>query len=129
EEAFRAVETRVLQSVCRKKAVVSLGGGVPTREINRHILQNAAGKGALVTYLQTSPAILAARIRRAPGKRPLIDGDGELDFEATLRRVRELMEAREGWYLECANLVVETDELSIADVAREIEIAWHERRA
>ena len=129
EEAFREVETRILQGVCTQKAVVSLGGGVPTRETNRHILAKAAQKGALVAYLQTSPTTLATRIRRAPGKRPLIDGEGELDFKATLRRVEELMHARETFYFDCANFVVETNERSISDVAREIEIAWQKRRS
>ena len=76
ENAFRAIETEALRAVCEQNAVVSLGGGVPTREINRQILRGAVERGALVVYLQTAPATLAARIRRAPGKRPLIDGDG-----------------------------------------------------
>ncbi len=124
EDAFRSVETEALRAVCAQKAVVSLGGGVPTREINRQILQNAAKNGALVVYLQTAPATLAARIRRAPGKRPLIDGDGVLDLAATQRRVEELMRQREPFYLQCANFRLETDRLSIAEVAAEIENAW-----
>lgn len=128
EDAFRRVETEVLREASKGKAVVSLGGGVPTQEDNRELLQHAAQDGALVAYLQTSPVILASRIRRAPGKRPLIDGDGQLDFDATLRRVEELMEQREGFYRDCANLVVETDDNSILDVARQIEIAWQEHQ-
>jgi shikimate kinase len=128
EEAFRRVETEVLREVCESDAVVSLGGGVPTQEANRELLHQVAQGGALVAYLQTSPAILATRIRRAPGKRPLIDGDGQLDFESTLRRVEELMAQREGFYRDCANFVVETDDSSILDVARQIEIAWQERQ-
>ncbi len=126
EEAFRAVETGALQQVCEQSAVVSLGGGVPTREINRQILLGAVRSGALVVYLQTSPATLAARIRRAPGKRPLIDGDGHLDLEATRRRVETLMREREPFYLECANYRLETDALSISDVATRIETAWRD---
>ncbi len=128
EEAFRAIETETLRGLCEENAVVSLGGGVPTREINRQILQNAIHNGALVVYLQTAPATLAARIRRSPGKRPLIDGEGELDFEATLRRVEELMAQREGFYRECANFVVETDRLSIGQVADAIENEWKKRQ-
>jgi len=124
EEAFRELETEVLRALCDQKAVVSLGGGVPTRAINRDILQSATQKGALVVYLQTAPATLADRIRRAPGKRPLIDGDGHLDFDATRRRVEELMAQRETFYRECANFVVETDRLSIGEVADAIENRW-----
>jgi shikimate kinase len=81
--------------------------------VNREILQNAARSGALVVYLQTAPATLAARIRRAPGKRPLIDGDGPLDYEATLRRVETLMAERETFYRQCANFIVQTDQLPL----------------
>ncbi len=124
ESAFRDIETEALQRFCGRHAVVSLGGGVPTREINREILKNAAKNGALVVYLQTSPVILAARIRRAPGKRPLIDGDGQLDLEATQNRVELLMREREAFYLECANCRVSTDDCSIHEVAAHIEHAY-----
>ncbi|RYG65981.1 shikimate kinase [bacterium] len=128
EEKFRAIESRVLREVCLEKAIVSLGGGVPTQSENRDILCAAAHSGSLVVYLQTSPQELATRIRRAPGKRPLIDGDGHLDFPATLKRVEALMDEREGFYRQCANLVVETNGRSITQVAREIEAAWNEDR-
>jgi shikimate kinase len=124
EEAFRAVESRVLQQVCTERAVVSLGGGVPTQAVNRQILCDAARRGSLVVYLQTSARELAVRIRRAPGKRPLIDGDGQLDFQGTLLRVETLMKEREDAYLGCANLIVRTDGRSIAQVAKEIQSAW-----
>ncbi len=124
EEAFRGIETEALKNFCGRRAVISLGGGVPTREINRELLKQAAAGGALVVYLQTAPATLAARIRRAPGKRPLIDGDGPLDLEATQRLVEALMREREGFYLECANFRVETDNFSIQDVAAHVERAY-----
>lgn len=126
EEAFRTVETEVLQSVCGQHAVISLGGGVPTRLENRELLQNAAQKGALVAYLQTSPAVLAARIRRQPGKRPLIDGDGALDLESTQTRVELLLKEREGFYLDCANFSVSTDDKTIPAIAQILAARWHE---
>jgi shikimate kinase len=124
EMAFREVETEILRLVSAQNAVISLGGGVPTQEINRDILTQAAREGALVVYLQASASTLAARIRRAPGKRPLIDGEGKLDFDATLARVEELMAQREGFYLQCANFSVYTDQLSIFEVAQKIETVW-----
>lgn len=120
EAKFREVETEVLTSVARKQGVVSLGGGVPTQSVNREILLQAAAEGALVIYLRAGSEILAERIRRQPGKRPLIDGDGELDMEATQRRVNELLAQREPLYMECANNVIETDSLTIPSVCREI---------
>jgi shikimate kinase len=124
EEAFRAIETRTLEAVPDQNAVISLGGGVPTREINREILKNMARNGALVVYLQATAPTLAQRIRRQPGKRPLIDGDGHLDLAATENRVRELLEQRSPLYLECSNLVLETDGLNIPDIAEAIAAHW-----
>jgi shikimate kinase len=124
EAAFRSVESQKLREVCAERAVVSLGGGVPTQAVNREILCQSANSGSLVVYLQTSPHELAVRIRRAPGKRPLIDGDGHLDFQGTLQRVEALMQEREGAYQQCANLIIRTDGRSIAQVAREIQSAW-----
>ncbi|BCM92402.1 shikimate kinase [Abditibacteriota bacterium] len=124
EEEFREVETRVLEDVEAENVVVSLGGGVPTRKKNREMLQMAARKGALVVYLAAQSQTLAERIRRQPGKRPLIDGGGTLDFEATRRRVEELMEAREAFYRECASFEVQTDENSIPQIAALIADEW-----
>ncbi len=124
EEAFRDVETRVLEQVETEKVVVSLGGGVPTRQKNREMLQMAARKGALVVYLAARAQTLAERIRRQPGKRPLIDGAGTLGFEDTQRRVEELLREREGFYRDCASFEVETDERTIPQIAALIADEW-----
>ena len=123
ESAFRALETKHLSQVAIRRGVISLGGGVPLRAENRAVLQEAIDGGAMVVYLQTSAPVLARRIRRSPGKRPLIDGDGELSLEATQKRVEELLAGREQIYLECASFVVSTDEDTIPDIARHIASA------
>lgn len=126
EEAFREVETRVLKGVEQEKAVVSLGGGVPTRAQNREMLREAARIGALVVYLAAQSETLAERIRRQPGKRPLIDGQGTLDFDQTRRRVEQLLNEREAFYRECASFEVQTDERTIPQIAGLIADRWHE---
>ena len=120
EAEFRRIESEVLAQIAAQKGVVSLGGGVTTQPQTREILKKAAKNGATVVYLRASPEILASRIRRQPGKRPLIDGDGELDWPATLARVEELLAHREPLYRECANCVVDTDGATIPAVSREI---------
>jgi shikimate kinase len=120
EAKFREIESEILVSVADKHGVISLGGGVPTQAVNREVLKQAGTNGALVIYLRAGSEILAERIRRQPGKRPLIDGDGELDMEATRQRVIDLLEQREPFYMECANNVIETDNLTIPSVCREI---------
>lgn len=126
EEAFREVETRVLGEVGSAKAVVSLGGGVPIRLQNREMLQKSARKGAIVVYLAAQSQTLAERIRRQPGKRPLIDGAGALDFEQTRARVEQILGAREAFYRECASFEVQTDERTIPQIAALIAEKWNE---
>ncbi len=126
EDAFRQLETRHLSQVASRRGVISLGGGVPTQADNREVLQQAARGGALVVYLQTSAPVLAQRIRLSPGKRPLIDGEGELTLQETQTRVEELMAGREAQYLECANHLVSTDDDTIPDIAQRIADAYEE---
>ena len=124
EAEFRALETKHLAQVAMRRGVISLGGGVPMRPENRELLDKAIDGGAMVVYLQTSAPVLAKRIRRSPGKRPLIDGEGELSLEETQRRVEELLEGREEVYLSCASFVVSTDDDTIPDIARYIARAY-----
>ena len=126
EAEFRALETRHLSQVASRRGVISLGGGVPTQQTNRELLRGAARSGAMVVYLQTSPPVLAARIRRSPGKRPLIDGDGELTLQQTQTRVEAMLAEREADYLACASLIVATDNEAIPDIARHIADAYNE---
>ena len=120
EDEFRALETKHLSQVASRRGVISLGGGVPMRQENRAVLDRAIDEGAMVVYLQTSAPVLATRIRRSPGKRPLIDGDGELSLAETQTRVEALLAGREEIYLNCASLVISTDNDSIPDIARHI---------
>jgi len=126
EEAFRQRETRVLSEIPLQNAVVSLGGGVPTRAENREMLQNAARMGAIVVYLEATAQTLAERIRRQPGKRPLIDGAGALDLDQTRLRVEAMLDEREAFYRECASFEVQTDEQTIPQIAQVIAARWAE---
>ena len=124
EYAFRELESATLYQLAGENGVISLGGGVPTREINRNLLKKAALAGSLVVYLKADSDTLATRIRRQPGKRPLIDGSGQLDMAGTRKRVEELLEIRGPWYLQAANMVVDTNARSIDEVAQEIADRW-----
>ena len=121
EEEFRRRETHTLRRVLKKSAVIASGGGVVTRPENRVLLAEAATRGTNIVYLQAGPDTLAERIRRQPGKRPLIDGPGKpLDYGATKRRVEELLAERAAFYEECATLVVLTDGRDFEVVVDEI---------
>ena len=121
EEEFRQRETQTLRKVLKKPAVIASGGGVVTRPENRALLAEAATRGTNIVYLQAGSDTLAERIRRQPGKRPLIDGPGKpLDFHATKRRVEELLAARTAFYEECATVIVSTDGRDFEAVVDEI---------
>lgn len=116
ETAFRETESDVLehamQRMTQNGGIMATGGGIAKCKRNREVLQSAAKNGVLVVYLRARVETLARRIRRQPGKRPLIDGDGVLDMEQTQKRVGQLLSEREADYQACASLVVDTDTMA-----------------
>lgn len=127
EEEFRYRETQALRKSLKKSVVIASGGGLVTRPENRALLREAAAQGASIVYLKAQPDTLAERIRRQPGKRPLIDGPGKpLNYEATKSRVEELLATRQDFYQECATHTVETDGRDFEDVIEEIVSALPE---
>lgn len=119
EAAFRALETQALQAAVQTSRIVATGGGVPTQASNRALLQQAP-PGTTVVYLKAQPRTLAARIRRQPGKRPLIDGAAVLNLEQTQARVEQLLAKRAAHYEACAHIVIDTDALRMPEVAQAI---------
>ncbi len=103
EDHFRGLETEVLRECAEREGqVVSTGGGAVVREGNRPILR-AAG---YVVWLRTSPEIIHERVKRNRN-RPL------LRTPDPLGTIRELLAAREPLYQSCADLVIQTDQLSM----------------
>jgi shikimate kinase len=129
ESAFRRIETQVLSETLRNARnanapkIIATGGGIVTREENRALLKTAGANGVLVVYLKATPEILAERIRRQPGLRPLIDGERALDLQETQARVEELLALRAPWYEESANYVVDCSAQSLYGIA--VQIADH----
>lgn len=120
EAAFRDLETAALRECLQKPGVVATGGGVLKRKQNRALLRAATEQGAIVVYLRAGPVALARRIRRQPGKRPLVAGEAVLDEEATRRRVEQLLVERAPLYEACSSLIVDTDDLDLAQVVQQI---------
>ena len=126
EAAFREMETSHLQRALQESGVVATGGGIVTRPENCELLKSASTRGALIVYLRIAPRVLASRIRRQPGVRPLIDGECVLTFPETLARVEEILQVRAPLYESCANFIVEGDALSAAQIARVLAARWQE---
>ncbi len=112
EEAFRDMETQLLESIVRdhyRDMVISLGGGMVLRDENRRLLEDA-GK---VVYLRTCPETVFERLK-GDDTRPL------LKCEDPLSRIKELMDSRSMIYENAADLVVTTDGKAPQDIAKEI---------
>lgn len=110
EEGFRKRESRVIDELTRRDGVVlATGGGAVIDPANR----NHLGARGFVIYLYTSVQQQLSRTQRGR-QRPLLDsGDPE-------EILRALMEEREPWYREIADMVVETDGRKVKAVTDEI---------
>ena len=112
EETFRDMETGLVEMMVSdhmRETVISLGGGLPVREKNRELLKKV-GK---VVYLRTAPETVYDRLK-GDDTRPL------LKSEDPLARIKELQDKRGKIYEEAADIIVDTDGKTPAEVADEI---------
>jgi shikimate kinase len=122
EEVFRQLETKALRDALERGGILATGGGVVTRPENCDLLREAN-----VVYLRATPETLATRIRQQPGTRPLIDGDGALDFDRTRARIEEILSVRAPLYQSVAQLVLDTDVRPPRELAQEIWTTFRNR--
>jgi shikimate kinase len=119
EKQFRDLESAVLADLMqRDRSILALGGGVVLRKENRQLLGSAvdAGRGKIV-WLGASPETLWERIQVDPqtaARRPNLTASGGVE------EVRRLLSEREPLYRECADLMIDTENKSVAEVAEEI---------
>lgn len=99
EEYFRDLETDMIRSLADRddKVVISVGGGLPVREVNRELMRHV-GK---VVYLRTTVEELEKRLK-GDTKRPLLAGGNVRE------KIISLMDKREALYLDAADIVVDT---------------------
>jgi shikimate kinase len=122
EEAFRDLETAVLEELLRReKTVLALGGGVVLREENQQQLLSSRmlNRGRTV-WLRASPKTLWARIQADPAttaRRPNLTATGGVE------EVKRLLKIRSPLYQECADFTVDTERKSPDEVAEKI-VAW-----
>ena len=110
EAYFRACETALLESFARGgPRVVSCGGGVPLREENTAAMRRCGR----VILLTARPEVILDRVRDSDD-RPLLQGC------KTVPGIAALMEQRRPRYEAAADLTVDTSDLSIEEVCREI---------
>ena len=111
EEAFRQMETETVRAMGNELwgAVISVGGGLPMREENRRLLKEAG----TVIYLRTRPETVCERLKGDDSRPMLKSPDPE-------KRARELLEARDRFYLEAAHVCVDTDGKTVEEIVEEI---------
>ncbi|MDF1711534.1 MAG: shikimate kinase [Akkermansiaceae bacterium] len=106
EQAFRDMETKLLQSLNRHTGhIIATGGGIIGRPENRQLLR----KLGYVVWLIARPAEILERTSRN-SNRPLLNNE---DPEKT---IRDLLEIRTPLYRDTAHLGIETDNLSFDEV-------------
>jgi shikimate kinase len=109
EEAFRDMETKLLEEMNDPDAprrIISTGGGVVGREMNRELLRHLG----YVVWLHAPIAVILDRTARNRD-RPLLNTDDP----AT--RIAALMEVRKPLYQKSAHLKVETAGLDCGELA------------
>jgi len=114
EASFRALEEEVVADVlAAPPGVVATGGGMVLSPRNRAALSSCPA--CRVVWLRAPVAVLAARLSVGKGEdRPLLTGDDPV------ARLAALAARRDSLYRACADLIVDTDDLSPPQVARRI---------
>jgi shikimate kinase len=111
EEGFRKRERSIIEELTALEGVVlATGGGAVLEEQNRRLLSSRG----FVVYLQCTPEQQYERTYR-DRNRPLLQTDDPL------ARLKSLMEQREPYYLQTADLVIVSDRRNALSVAREIQ--------
>ena len=116
EQAFRDMESTAVARIAKGKSqIISTGGGVVLRSENIDALH----AGGVIVNLKASAETVHERTRHNEN-RPL------LQVEEPLARIQELMREREEYY-QRADFFIETDELSVLEVAQEIleSVGWN----
>lgn len=112
EDHFRSLETALLEQLTESdvsRQVISTGGGLPLRPENRRLLN----KLGYVVWLQASVDCILERTKSS-NHRPL------LKTPDPRKTIEKMLKDREAIYADCADLVINTDELAIADTAHGI---------
>lgn len=111
EAYFRKLETELLEEIRERKyaRILSVGGGTPVNPVNRQLLKECG----TVVYLRVRPETVYERLKTDTA-RPL------LQCADPLSKIRELIASRKEAYEECADVILDVDELSLEDIVERI---------
>jgi shikimate kinase len=115
EAAFRVRESDAIRAAAGvAEAVVATGGGAVLLADNIRSMKSSGP----VVWLQADPITLAARIGNAPGRPLLLDVD-------VAERLSQILDDRREAYEAAADLIVATDDSTVAEVALLVEKLWN----
>lgn len=123
-EGFRSREREQLEvwlwaldTLPEKRLVLALGGGAPTHEPSRALLQSAELHGIVaLVYLRAQPETLANRMA-CSADRPSLTGKDPID------EIRDVFNQRDELYRSIADVVIDIDTLNEAATMAAIESA------
>ncbi|MGL4337610.1 MAG: shikimate kinase [Turicibacter sp.] len=110
ERYFRQREHAMLSQCLQTHQVISGGGGIIVSESNRHLL----AQHATVIYLKASIPTLLRRVDIT--NRPLLQNE---DIEVKLT---QLLKQRQDYYLNTADIIIETDKKSVKQIVELIKL-------
>jgi shikimate kinase len=125
EKAFRDRETAILLGVTMgERQVIATGGGAVLREENVAALRG----GSLVVYLTARADVLAERVGRRPGQRPMLDHDHDTG-ESPLTKILRMLAERGPLYQKSCHLVVDSSDRSPQALVEEIIRGYEKRQS
>lgn len=113
-EGFRDIETKVVQEISEKDdLVIATGGGIVLREMNTRRLK----ANGLLIWLRARPGVILERMAQdlSMGK-----GRPPLTLKSPVEEIKEQLAFRDPLYKEAGDLVVDTDDLLIPEVAEAV---------
>ncbi len=111
EPVFRNMETELLEDLKGSETlrILSVGGGMPVKQVNRGLLKECG----TVIYLRIRPETVYDRLK-GDTTRPL------LQCEEPLERINTLMSARKEAYEESADIIFDVDGLSVDEIVEQL---------
>lgn len=112
EAYFRDKETECLKNLLKTSGnqIISVGGGLPMREINRQLLHQLGQ----VVYLRAKAETIYDRLKYDT-TRPLLQGENPQE------KIRSLMTQREQNYKEASDIIIDVDGKDFEQIIGEIE--------
>lgn len=112
EAYFRDKETECLKKLLKTAGnqIISVGGGLPMREVNRQLLHQLGQ----VVYLRAKAETIYDRLKYDT-TRPLLQGENPQE------KIRSLMTQREQNYKDAADIVIDVDGKDFEQIIGEIE--------